>query len=51
MVDKNIYGIGFKMEYHSMYIMYWLIVWFVKLDKTRSGPDIPSKGNIFLLQM
>ncbi len=51
MEDKNIYGLGFTMEYHSMYIIYWLFVWFSKLDKSWGGPEMPSKGNIFLLQM
>ena len=51
MVDKNIYGIGFTMEYHSMFIMYWLIVWSVNLDKSWSDTETRSNGNIFLLQM
>ena len=36
------------MEYHSMYIMYWLFVWFAKLDKTSSSSLVPAKGIIFL---
>ncbi len=32
------------MEYYPIFIMYWLFIWIVKLDKSCSESQVPVKG-------